>query len=123
MEQRRWRGKNSRASFTGLLYMPDKQRSFQRILGVCDSNLSFRKTTNRRVPFGSKLLHRDSVVCASVGLFQFYRFRSIRVSELQHDHLHKIPVQVTIRIKRGVSPHIARRRAGAVPNFRDAKLH
>lgn len=95
--------RTTESSLFGLTTIPDRECSFQRVLGVSDYDVSFRKFINRLLPFAAELLHSDPLVQASGGPSHFLRFTSVRVRQLPHCHLHGVPVRGTSRFARGVT--------------------
>lgn len=72
--------------------LPDRQRSFQRVLRVDDCNLFVSELRNRLKPFGVELVHRDPLIRASLALRHLCCF-SVRDAQLPQCHLHRVPVQ------------------------------
>lgn len=84
-----------------LAFLPDRERSFQCVLGVGDNNVSFRKLISRLLPCSAELLRCNLLIQASLGICQGCRFTSVRVGQLPHGHLHGVPAQSTSTWFRG----------------------
>lgn len=80
--------------YIAFMYIPDRESSLQRVLGVSDRDVSFCKLVNCLLPFGAELLDRDTPVHTSLGLCLARRVSSTRMSQMLRCRLNGVSVHV-----------------------------